>query len=103
MQKRLIAKVKTTNGRFGTPVSTDLSVVYDKLRSGDNEERVKKIAFQAMLSTLKDKRHGTSACDALPYLLFAATFGKGGLEDVQTMTNLVMISIDCREGISSAE
>ena len=103
MQKRLIAKVRTTNGRFGTPVSTDLSAVYDKLSSGDNEERVKKIAFQAMLSTLKDKRHGASACDTLPYLLFAATFGKGGLEDVQTMTNLVMISIDCREGIGSAE
>ena len=36
--KRLIAKVKTTNGSFGTPVSTDLGAVYDKLRSGDNEE-----------------------------------------------------------------
>ena len=50
--KRLIAKVKTTNGSFGTPVSTDLGAVYDKLRSGDNEERVRKIAFQATVAAL---------------------------------------------------
>ena len=103
-QKRLIAKVKTTNGSFGTPVNTDLGAVYEKLRSGDNGERVRKIAYQATLATLSGGcNEGSSACDALPYLLFAATFGKGGLEDVQTMTHLVMISIDCHEGIGRVE
>ena len=53
-QKRLIAKVKTTNGTFGTPVSTDLGAVYDKLRSGDNAERVRKVAFQATVSALAE-------------------------------------------------
>ena len=96
-QKRLIAKVKTTNGTFGTPVNTDISAVYEKLRSGDNEERVGRIAYQATLATLNGGAHdaGSSACDVLPYLLFAATFGKGGMEDVQTMTHLVLITINC--------
>ena len=104
-QKRLIAKVKTTNGTFGTPVSTDLGAVYDKLRSGDNAERVRKVAFQATVSALAEgEREGLSSIgDALPYLLFSATFGKGGLDDVQAMTHLVLLSIGCPEGLAQVE
>ena len=103
-QKRLIAKVKTTNGSFGTPVTTDLGAVYEKMRSGDNEERVRRIAYQATLAVLNGGHDAhSSVCDALPYLLFAGTFGKGGMEDLQTMTHLVMISIGCPEGISRVE
>ena len=50
-KERTISKVKTSDGRYGTPVTTTLSAVYEKLRSGDNEERVKKIARNKSFSS----------------------------------------------------
>lgn len=35
----------------------------------------------------------------LSYLLFGATFGKGGFDDVRQMTSLTLLSIRCPEGL----
>ena len=96
--KRLITKVKTSDGRFGKPVTTDIGAVYEKLRSGDNEERVKKIAYNAARATINGSSEPIDA-DSLPYLLFGATFGKGGFDDVRQMTSLTLLSIRCPEGL----
>ena len=96
--KRLITKVKTTDGRFGKPVTTDIGSVYEKLRSGDNEERVKKIANNAARATINGSSEPIDA-SSLPYLLFGATFGKGGFDDVRQMTSLTLLSIRCPEGL----
>ena len=37
--------------------------------------------------------------DRLPYLLFSATFGKGGFEHPNTFTQLLLLDIPCPEGI----
>lgn len=97
-----ISKVKTVLGAFQKPVTTDLQAVADKLRSGDNEERVKRIAQRAMSATLDgQKREGTLiGVDELPYLLFSATFGKGGVNDVRSFTGLVVLSVPCPGGIA---
>ena len=96
--KRPMAKVRTTKGCFGTPVNTDLNTVFEKLRSGDNEEKVARIANCAMLAAIDGIRGERSAAafDALPYLIFGVTFGKDGLADVRTMTHLVLLSISFR-------
>ena len=101
-KERTISKVKTSDGRYGTPVTTTLSAVYEKLRSGDNEERVKKIARNVTVAVINGSDTGVGA-DTLPYLLFGATFGKGGLDDVRTKTGLVLLSIACPEGLSRIE
>ena len=99
--KRPMAKVRTTKGCFGTPVNTDLNTVFEKLRSGDNEEKVARIANCAMLAAIDGIRGERSAAafDALPYLIFGVTFGKDGLADVRAMTHLVLLSISCHEGM----
>lgn len=100
-EKILITKVKTVEGVFQKPVTTDLQAVADKLRSGDNEERAMRIAQHAMAASLSnDEYSGTLiGVDALPYLLFSATFGKGGMEDVKSFTGLVLLSVPCPGGI----
>ena len=101
-EKILITKVKTTNGTFGTPVTTNLSAVFMKLRNGSNAAKVRDIAETASYATLNDmKREGHLSCtNALPYLFFSAVFGKEGLHDVRHRTGLVLLSIDCPEGLS---
>ncbi len=100
-EKKLISKVKTVKGAFQKPVTTDLQAVAGKLCSGDNEERVRRIAQRAMSATLDgQKREGTLiGVDELPYLLFSATFGKGGVDDVRSFTGLVVLSVPCPAGI----
>ena len=100
-EKILISKAKTIDGVLQKPVTTDLQAVADKLRSGDNAERVMRIAKRAMSAVLGSrKREGTLiGVDALPYLLFSAVFGKGGVEDVKSFTGLVLLSVPCPGGI----
>jgi hypothetical protein len=102
MSKRIeISKAKTIDGVLQRPVTTDLKAVVDKLRSGDNEQRVMQIAQRAMSATLDGRgREGTLiGVDALPYLLFSAVFGKGGVEDVKEFTGMVLLSVPCPGGI----
>ena len=101
IEKTLISKVKTHGGVLQKPVTTDLQAVADKLRSGDNAEPVMRIAKRAMSAMLgRRKREGTLiGVDALPYLLFSAVFGKGGVEDVKAFTGLVLLSVPCPGGI----
>ena len=75
--KRLISKVKTNDGLLGKPATIGIDAVYEKLRSGDYAERVKKIVAQATAAVLDGVRHEgqVTGVDALPYLLFSATFG----------------------------
>jgi len=97
-----ISKVKTQYGQFGTPVTTDVATVYAKLISGDYAERVNKIALNATLSAIdRGDRLGTiDGVDALPYLLFSATFGRGSVDEVRTRTHLVLLSVNCPEGLT---
>ena len=95
-EKLLITKVKTQNGKFLKPVITDLAAVCEKLRSGDHAERVNKVAMSVTLSAINhsDGRGTLEGVDALPYLLFSATFGRGGLSEVRQYTQLVLLSAD---------
>ena len=100
-EKIQISKVRTVGGVFQKPVTTDIQAVVDKLRSGDNEERAMRIARHAVSAAMDGrKREGTLiGVDALPYLLFSAVFGKGGVEDVRAFTGLVLLSVPCPGGL----
>ena len=102
MKKRLMmTKSKTAEGQLKTFTTTSLDAVYEKLRSGDNDERVNKIARAAVgAAIVNGVRMGTlKGVDELPYLLFSATFGKQGAEDVRQRTGLVVLTLDCHEGL----
>ena len=101
-EKTLITKVKTRYGQFTTPVTTDLEAVYKKLRSGDYNERVGKIAMNATLSAIDhQERVGTlEGVDTLPYLLFSATFARNSFALVRSYTHLTLLSVSCNGGLT---
>ena len=66
-----ITKVTMKNGEMQQPVTTDLQAVVERMNSS---------------KTINGRE--------LPYLMFAATFGKGGFDDVRRMTGLLLMSVD---------
>ncbi len=97
-----ITKVKTKLGEPSSPVSADLEGIIERMRSETIKPAADKIARNAMASRLVMEkgapRYLLMGTDALPYLIFGATFGRGGFDDVKTMTGLLLLNIYCPEG-----
>ena len=78
-----ITKIKTKYGEFGSPVTTGLEAIVERMRSENTKadaERVRNIALQSRMMMEKGAaRFLLKDADRLPYLLFSATFGKGGI------------------------
>ncbi|MCR5365025.1 MAG: hypothetical protein K6E67_02615 [Prevotella sp.] len=98
-----ITKLKTKYGEFGKPVSTELEAVVERMRSEDTKAAADKIRMVALHSRLAMQegmpRYFLEENDRLAYLLFSATFGKGGFEHPNTFTQLLLLDIPCPEGI----
>ena len=98
-----ITKVNTNAGTFGVPVSAELSAVVERMRSPKTKEaadRIAAIALKSRLSMKQDSpRYLLSDTDRLPYLIFAATFGKGGFDKPVSFTGLVLLNIPCPQGV----
>lgn len=98
-----ITKLKTKYGEFGKPVSTELEAVVERMRSEDTKAAADRIRMVTLHSRLAMKegtpRYILEENDRLPYLLFSATFGKGGFEHPNTFTQLLLLDIPCPEGI----
>ena len=97
-----ITKIKTRYGEFGSPVSTELDVIVERMRSEDTKadaERIRSMALQSRLMMEEGApRFLLKDTDRLPYLLFSATFGKNGLEQPTAFTQLLLLTIPCPEG-----
>ena len=97
-----ITKLKTRIGAFGKPVSTELEVVVKRMRSGETKdaaEKIQRVALKSRLDMEKGMpRYFIRETDLLPYLLFSATFGKGGLGHPNGFTQLLLLDIPCKEG-----
>ena len=98
-----ITRIKTKAGEFSTPVSVELSAVVKQMASGQNKEAADRIAAAAMQSRLMMKegtpRYHLTETDALPYLIFPATFGRDGLSQPNRFTALLLLDIPCPQGI----
>jgi len=94
-----IAKVKTSCKKMGLPVNTELEAVVERMRLKSTREAVARIAEYAHLQRLlddgKEQMGHFDGLDALPRLLFGATFGKKGFDDVREMTGLLLMDVDC--------
>ena len=105
MNTMKITKIKTKYGEFGSPVSTELEAVVERMRSDDTRasaERIRNVAMQSRLTIENGApRYILEDADRLPYLLFSATFGKGGYDHPSTFTQLLLLNIPCPEGIRS--
>ena len=99
-----ISKIKTKVGELCTPVSTELSAVVERMRSGNNKEAAERIATSARLSRLMEEEgsphYYLTDKDRLPYLIFSATFGKDGLDHPKDFTNLLLLDVNCEKGLS---
>ena len=98
-----ITKIKTKVGAFGSPVSTELEAIVERLRSEDTKaatERLRNVALQSRLMIEKGSpRYLLTDADRLPYLLFSATFGKDGYDHPNMFTQLLLLNIPCPEGM----
>ena len=98
-----ITKIKTRMGEFGAPVSTELEAIVERMRSEETKDAAEKIGRVALLSRLAMKEgmphYFLTDTDRLPYLLFSATFGKGGFDHPNAFTQLLLLDIPCQQGI----
>ena len=98
-----ITKIKTRYGEFGSPVSTELDAIVERMRSETikvDAERIQNVALHSRLMMEKGApRYMLKDADRLPYLLFSATFGKNGFEHPTSFTQLLLLTIPCPEGL----
>lgn len=101
-----ITKIRTQMGELQTPVSTELDLVVERMRSEETKTKVDIIARSAMASRLAMQegmpRYHLEATNQLPYLVFSATFGKGGFDNPKTSTGLLLLNIACPNGYRQA-
>lgn len=102
-----ITKIKTRTGEFGSPVSTELDNVVERMRSEDTREaanRIRAIAMQSRLAMERGAaRYYLKDADRLPYLMFSATFGKSGLDSPNSFNRLLLLNIPCPDGHRQVE
>ena len=97
-----ITKIKTRGGELGTPVTTDLDAVVERMRSDDTWGAAKRVAAVALASRLAEAqgapRYYIKDADRLPYLVFSATFGKSGFDQPISFSQLLLLNIPCPDG-----
>jgi len=102
-----ITKIKTRTGVLGAPVTTELDAVVERMRSEESRAAAHRIAAAALQSRLAMEqglpRFTLEAADHLPYLVFSATFGKGGVQHPTAFTQLLLLDIPCPEGLRQVE
>jgi hypothetical protein len=85
-----ITKIKTKYGEFGSPLTTGLEAIVERMRSETiktDAERIRNVALQSrMMMENGAPRYLLKDADRLPYLLFSATCGKGGIDHPLTFT-----------------
>ena len=102
-----ITKVKTTDGVMGTPVTTSMDAVVERMRSDTTKDAVQSIAREAYSRTLNPKSDSLlgalGATDHLPWLVFSGTFGRGGFDDLRSTTGLLLMDVACPEGMEQVK
>ena len=102
-----ITKIKTSLGQFGSPVTTELSVVVERMRSPQTKEAADRIASIALRSRIAMEegapRYQLNDTDKLPYLVFSATFGRRGYDNPASATGLLMLNVPCPQGFRQVE
>ena len=97
-----ITKIKTTAGRFGTPVTTELSAVVERMRSTAVKESAERLANVALRSRIAMEqgapRYQLKDADRLPYLVFSTIFASRNLDRLSALTGLLLLDIPCPEG-----
>ena len=102
-----ITKIKTSLGQFGSPVTTELSVVVERMRLPQTKEAADRIASIALRSRIAMEegapRYQLNDTDKLPYLVFSATFGRRGYDNPASATGLLMLNVPCPQGFRQVE
>ena len=102
-----ITKIKTKNGELGSPVTIELDAIVERMRSESTREAVREIASEAHSRLLDPKNNqllgALGASDRLPRIVFSATFGKGGFDDLRSMTGLLLMDVSCPKGMEEVE
>ena len=97
-----ITKIKTNMGRFASPVTTELNMIVERMRSPKTKEAADRIAAIALRSRIAiekgSPRFHLGDADKLPYLVFSTTFGRDGLNKPNSFTGLLMLNIPCPQG-----
>ena len=98
-----ITKIKTTMGNFGTPVTTEIDAIVERMREPKTREiadRIAATALQSRIAMQKGAPHYMLAdTNRLPYLVFSTTFSRGSFDKPSSFTGLLLLSIPCPQGM----
>ena len=103
-----ITKVKIKENSFGTPISTSLDEVVERMRSNKNTQVVEETAQMITFSLMQKQEMGWESysvrgMDDLPYLIFSATFSRQGTMELRQPTGLVLLSVEYGRDVQKME
>ena len=98
-----ITKIKTRKGVPGAPASVEFDDIVERMRSEETRGAANLIAEVTLKSRLMMEkgapRYYLEDADRMPFLVFSATFGKGGTDKPKSFTQLLLLNIPCPEGL----
>ena len=102
-----ITKVKTTMGEAQGLAAVEMEKIVERMRSETTKKMAEVIREEALLGRMQMNQGGAryhlEHSDRLPYLIFGATFGKNGFDEAKDVNPLLLLTLDCPEGLSQVE
>ena len=102
-----ITKVKTMMGEAQSLTAVEMEKIVERMRSETTKKMAEVIREEALLGRMQMNQGGAryylEHSDRLPYLIFGATFGKNGFDEAKDVNPLLLLTLDCPEGLSQVE
>lgn len=101
-----ITKLKTMMGEAQGLTAVELKIV-ERMRSETTKKTAETIREEALIGRMQMNQGGPryllEHSDRLPYVIFGATFGKNGFDEVNDVNPLLLLNLDCPEGLPQVE
>lgn len=102
-----ITKLKTMMGEAQGLTAVELEKIVERMRSETTKKTAETIREEALLGRMQMNQGGAryflAHSDRLPYVIFGATFGKNGFDEVNDVNPLLLLTLDCPEGLPQVE
>lgn len=102
-----ITKLKTMMGEAQGLTAVELEKIVERMRSETTKKTAETIREEALMGRMQMNQGGAryflAHSDRLPYIIFGATFGKNGFDEVNQVNPLLLLTLDCPEGLPQVE
>lgn len=94
-------------GEAQSLAAVEMEKIVERMRSETTKKMAEVIREEALLGRMQMNQGGAryhlEHSDRLPYLIFGATFGKNGFDEAKDVNPLLLLTLDCPEGLSQVE